>query len=150
MTYNEWNEAFSVEVEAIDKQHYKIIELIAELVEGFRDFRGDQIINDVLNDLKEYSVYHFGFEELLFMKYKYDNAEQHIGEHKKFIGKIEQLALDAQKNAVETPFETLVFLRSWLQTHILSADKEYVGFMKTKDAIKDIGFPESDKNKTFT
>ena len=150
MTFNEWNGSFSVEISIIDKQHYKIIELINEIIESSRDSRDGLLIKDVLNDLMEYSNYHFGFEELLFKKYNYEKSKEHIAEHKKFIGKIEKLSIEAQENGTETAFETLIFLRSWLQTHILSLDKEYVEYFRLKNVIKDIKVPDNVNDRRYS
>jgi hemerythrin-like metal-binding protein len=150
MTFNEWNGSFSVEISIIDKQHYKIIELINEIIESSRDSREELVIKDVLNDLREYSNYHFGFEELLFKKYNYEKSKEHIKEHKKFIDKIVKLSIEATENSRETAFETLIFLRSWLQTHILNSDKEYVDYFRMKNVIKDIREPDNMNDRRYS
>jgi hemerythrin len=85
-----WKDEFSVNIASIDEQHRKLFEIGSELDEltalndGYDHY--DEIVS-ILKKLKDYTVYHFGFEEKLLEKYNYDQLEAQCFEHHFFVKK---------------------------------------------------------------
>ncbi|NMA65147.1 MAG: hemerythrin family protein [Clostridiaceae bacterium] len=135
-----WNDKYSCYDETIDLQHKKLIEMIneineiAELDDGID--RYDEIVK-IFEGLKDYAVYHFGYEEKMFAETGYDSFNTKIQqlEHKGFVKKIESINLyDLDENQIGTVKDLLDFLSKWLDHHILVVDLKFGEFLKEKDA----------------
>ncbi len=138
MSYFDWKDEYSVGINTINNQHKVIIELMNDLFESMRDSREDMIINDVLNELLKYSNYHFNLEASLFEKYQYPLMKEHLHEHQYFIEKIKTLMKELGSNIITVPIDTLDYLKSWFQNHMMKKDIDYSLYFKEKDVIKEI------------
>jgi hemerythrin len=138
MSLFDWDEKYSVGIQSIDKQHMKIVELIDELIENIRNSREDYIINEVLNDLSEYSNYHFTLEEKLLQKYSYKNEHNHAIKHKEFTKKINSLRIDQNNRVKEVPRQTLDYLENWFHIHELQTDLEFYEYLKNIGVLNDV------------
>lgn len=124
-----WKDAFCTGIEEIDAQHKRLFELGSELYEmvvlddGIDHY--DELV-EILNNLKDYTVYHFQHEESLMKKYNYEQFEQHKIEHDKFIDKINEVETDdideKQKKIILNMIE---FIANWISNHILKTDFRY-------------------------
>jgi hemerythrin-like metal-binding protein len=130
MAFFEWKEEYSVGIVEIDNQHKKILDLINELFESIKDSRGDMIIKEVLDDLIQYSNYHFNLEVKLFNVFNYVRSSEHMKEHNHFIEKINTLMIGAKLNKECVPFETLDYLRDWFANHMLKVDIDYGNYLR--------------------
>jgi len=64
MDYITWEDAFNTGNKDIDTQHHKLISYINDLHASLKTNKSPEELNDVLNGLTQYTVYHFGVEEL--------------------------------------------------------------------------------------
>ncbi len=71
----------SVNVKEVDTRHKELVDLINLLHDSVKSGEGKDVMGKVLNDLTDYTVYHFGTEERLFQKYGYIEYPQHKQEH---------------------------------------------------------------------
>ena len=82
----------------------------------------DRIL-DLIDELKEYTVYHFADEEKVMRLYEYPDLENHKKIHEEFIEKIENVNLnridDDQQKAI---IKLLDFVYVWIESHILVQD----------------------------
>ena len=146
MGFFDWKNEYSVGIDAINKQHKVIIELMNDLFESIRDSREDMIIKEVLEEMLKYSNYHFGLEKSLFEKYNYSKSEEHLREHDYFIGKIELLMKELKSNIQSVPIETLDYLKNWFQNHMMKKDIDYSKYFQEKDVINEIEKLQALKN----
>jgi len=130
-----WKEDYSCNTLDIDTQHKKLLEIgdrIVDLAMGSQDSDYYDQIMEVLVELKDYTVYHFGFEEKLMDKYGYYKSEEHKFEHLFFIKKVEKIErkdIDGQQQ--EAIMALLKFVADWVTSHIMLQDKEFGAFLKT-------------------
>jgi len=131
-----WKDAYSCYDRTIDEQHKKMIDMInrmAEIVELDDDVDHYDEIVEVFNGLKEYTAYHFNYEEKLFEEKGYDsfNIKIQVLEHKSFINKVAAINLyDLDENQLQTARNVLDFLSKWLDHHILVIDKKFGSFLE--------------------
>ena len=129
-----WKKEFELEIKSIDDQHKKLLEignrindLLVNHEEG--DDNYDQIY-DVIQELKDYTVYHFNTEEALFLKYKYPEYNQHKKEHDNFIeyiGSVNLLEIDDnQQQFLKTLLGKIV---QWVFNHIITTDFMYKDYL---------------------
>ncbi len=123
--FMEWEEGFSVNVDKFDEQHKKLINMINELHDGIVQGRAKALVGDILDQLIDYTEYHFAAEEDLMTLTEYPGKEDHIKEHWDLIYKVKDLKGDFESNERAMNVEVMAFLVKWLTTHISVTDKMY-------------------------
>lgn len=129
-----WKKEFELGIPTIDNQHKRlleignrIIDLLATHSEG--DDNYDEII-EVIENLKDYTVYHFKTEEDLLKKYNYSEFVQHKIEHDAFIGYIYSVDLHTvEENQGIFLEELLKKIVNWVFHHIIATDYMYKDFL---------------------
>ncbi|RKD21470.1 hemerythrin [Caminicella sporogenes DSM 14501] len=131
-----WKDAFSVNVAEIDKQHKKLIEIgskLAHILSLKDDIDHYDEIMEILENLKEYTVYHFNYEEELMKKYGFEGLKAHEREHQAFVDKIIELTTkDIDDNQKKVTMDMLIFIADWIENHILKTDHKYKDFFNEK------------------
>jgi hemerythrin-like metal-binding protein len=120
-----WKPAYSVDIVEIDNQHKKIIEMLNELYSAFINKEQNQHIEKIIQQLEEYTIYHFGTEEKYFFLYDYKHRREHLSEHESFKSKIKYFREEFERNNSMQTFTLIKFLKEWLNNHILVEDKKY-------------------------
>jgi hemerythrin len=136
MSYLQWTENLSVGIERMDDHHKKLVDLINML---FDAMSGDatRAVDTVLNDLVDYTRYHFGEEEKLLEACAYPDLEEHRKIHRAMVAEV--VAMRQKYNADPssvTAAETLDFLSKWLMRHIIGKDLRYRPFAEGNAASK--------------
>ncbi len=121
----QWDDTLSVNVEEIDRQHQKLIDILNQLYISTHENASKEKLTEILNALIEYTVIHFNTEEMYMKQCKYPEAVAHTAEHEALKEEVLNFS-KAYKEGTETvSFELLNFLRKWLTNHILRSDKKY-------------------------
>ena len=140
MNYMEWEDSFNLDIESIDQQHSKLVEIINLLYETTQpDSSKDELhaLVDVLdkearaiNKMLEYTVFHFRYEENLLQENQYPEYKSHKQRHDSFTKEVAMYKkhFDSAENVDVN--EMMSFLKSWLREHILIEDKKYVPYLK--------------------
>lgn len=122
-----WNSEFEVGVPDVDNQHKELIRIAALaqslLTNNYRLDKFDEIVS-IIEELKEYTKYHFAFEEQLLNTRGYKMLFTHIMEHRQFIDKVNSFDLrkvDEDQN--EYLLDIVNFVAEWIKNHILEKDK---------------------------
>lgn len=123
----EMKEEYKIGVELIDNQHKKLFELADKaymlLKDEFTIDKYDKIV-EILQELKDYTVFHFKSEEEYMASINYKRMFTQKVEHDAFIKKLEAIDLkNVDENQDESLMEVLNFLNDWLTEHILKNDK---------------------------
>lgn len=132
MAFMEWTEALSLDIESIDTQHRKLVDLINELDTAISEGHGNEVLGKVLGGLLDYTKEHFAYEEQLLEKCNYPSFPSHKAEHDSLTEKVEFLSHIFEKGQSMNTEQIMQFLKIWLQEHILDIDKRYVPFVKEK------------------
>ena len=124
----QWKEEYEVGVAEIDEQHQKLIDIANRVYELMRNElaldKYDQIV-EILQELKEYTVYHFHFEEGLMQKAKYKKRFSHKILHQEFLAQVEAVDLSAvDENQDAYLVQIMDFIANWLIDHIVGEDKK--------------------------
>lgn len=136
--YFEWREEYRTGIDAIDKQHSHLLEIGAKIFDlantddGYDHY--DEIM-EVLDELKDYTVYHFGYEEDLMERYGYERYEPHKFQHyflTKKIEKFDKERYDIDEKQNEAVLKLAEFISDWVTNHILGEDMQYKDFFKSK------------------
>lgn len=89
----------------------------------------------IIDELLEYTRYHFKYEENMLKEYKYDHIHAQEEEHGFYVYKINEVASRDEKyiddNQRKVLLEIIDFLSEWISQHINVADRKYAVFLKT-------------------
>ena len=124
----QWKEEYEVGVAEIDEQHQKLIDIANRVYELMRNElaldKYDQTV-EILQELKEYTVYHFHFEEGLMQKARYKKRFSHKILHQNFLAQVEAVDLSAvDENQDAYLVQIMDFIANWLIEHIVGEDKK--------------------------
>lgn len=130
-----WNDALSVHIPKIDKQHKRLITLINRLEDAVAEgswSRRNVVMSDVLIEMIDYLEYHFTTEETYMIDHHYPHFEAHRNQHEEFVNKVGAFA-DAYHNGTEAlPENILSFLKEWLVDHVMRIDCQFGAFFVEK------------------
>jgi hemerythrin-like metal-binding protein len=118
-----WTERYSVHVEDMDTQHRRLGALVDSLIASLSS--GDTAeTNRRFDMLAQYVEIHFGDEEQFMRENGYPHVAAHAQLHQSFR---EQLAAvrDCIRDGGQLTASDLSNALLWLETHLLSADREY-------------------------
>ncbi|MCH3963870.1 MAG: hemerythrin family protein [Clostridium sp.] len=143
----EWKDIYSCGVKRIDDEHKRLFEIgqsIYDLVKNQDNFLyTDKILDEILDNidnLREYTIYHFEDEERLMQLYDYPGYKAQKVVHDKFIDKIENLDLESiEENPQEEVLKLLDFVYNWISDHILGMDlklKDYFEQLRPSKIVK--------------
>lgn len=121
-----WTTNFETGIQEIDEQHQVLVRLLNKLVSHLAFQSEAPEIDEVLEELKRYTVYHFETEELIWHNYFRNDPweEWHAKAHTDFVTKvIEFTAHRSERNYEEMLEELVSFLTHWLAMHIIESDK---------------------------
>jgi hemerythrin len=129
-----WNNSYSVNIQNIDNQHKKLVELVNLLHASMKEGKGKDVLDQIFVELANYTVFHFGFEEKLFAQYGYPDAGTHKRQHNDLKEQVNELQKKQKEGNVLT-IEVMNFLKQWLTEHIQGSDKKYTTFLNSKGII---------------
>jgi len=123
-----WRDEFALGVPEIDEQHKNLFAIANRAYEVLKNQllvdKYDQIVA-IFNELKDYTVYHFSYEEEYMKSIGYRKLLSHKVEHDDFIQRINETDLRAiDENQEQYLIDTLEFVVSWIEKHILGVDKK--------------------------
>ena len=121
-----WNNEFSVNIDEIDRQHQKLLGIINELHDAMRARKTLKVLGKIIDDLIEYTVIHFSFEEKYFAQFRYYKILSHKNEHKDFVKKIKEFKKGVDSGRLMMSVDIMNFLIEWLVEHMKGSDKLYV------------------------
>ncbi|MBI4807487.1 MAG: bacteriohemerythrin [Nitrosomonadales bacterium] len=128
MSYLHWSSDLDTGIDVIDKQHRRIVDYLNEL--NSANSSGDQAVtNHVLNELVDYTLTHFAFEEELQEKAGYPFLKAHKRVHEIFTKRIAEFQRRAAGGENVAP-ELLSMLKIWLVNHIKGDDADYAPSVK--------------------
>jgi hemerythrin-like metal-binding protein len=120
-----------VGIAEIDEQHAELFERIKGLnsvVKG-SDKRD---IGKMMDFLSAYIETHFSMEEKLMEKNRYPHTEQHIAQHRQFVGKLDELQKQYYQDLSDQRLARHIinWLSHWLIRHIASIDRALASYLK--------------------
>ncbi|MBL8397287.1 MAG: bacteriohemerythrin [Candidatus Accumulibacter sp.] len=118
----QWSNILSSGHAEIDKQHRKLIEIANRLNQAISVGAGRAACGTLLDELIDYTVNHFAFEERLMNTHQYSQREAHVAAHQRLIEDVSRFKNRYQAGEAVT-VELMLFLRDWLIKHILKVDR---------------------------
>lgn len=136
MIFLAWKDEYLTNISELDAQHQKLVALINEFYADLLKYQDNnqkkEVVVQTLNELVDYSCYHFEAEENLMQKYEYPEYAQHKDEHERFKTQVDGFMKEQTETTRVAPFPIVVFLRDWLTSHIMKTDKQYGPYLIEK------------------
>lgn len=131
-----FTDKYKTGIELVDDEHRRLFEIIDQtytlIHDDFAHDKYDQIMH-LLEQLKDYTEFHFRDEEKLMERIGYPDINSQKKAHSAFIEKLVDIDihdLDAMDDNQQQYLLDLVnFLVTWLSNHILGADKKIGEYM---------------------
>ena len=120
MTLLVWQAELEIGIDVIDQQHQRIVALINQLGEA-KDREG---LATVLEELVDYTLSHFAFEEELLEESGYSFGPAHKRVHDMFVRRVGEYRMRFEAGE-DIAAELKGMLARWLFNHIRSDDKSY-------------------------
>jgi len=132
-----WDDSYKTGVDNIDKQHKKLVDLLNQLDENINVGGDTQLVIGLLDELVDYTKYHFSSEEKFMQEHDYDpvSFRKHQQIHQQFVQQIKEAQENCHINPDKVTDELLDFLVQWLINHILLTDKQMVESTLVKNSV---------------
>ena len=132
MSLMAWNDSFATHVGDVDTHHKRLIDLINEIYRGIMLEKDKEVVDNTLNELVNFTVMHFAYEEKLFDQYGYEDSLMHKEKHKTLLAQVGDYVSRYEGGETDVSHELLSFLKNWLSGHILGVDQKYASFLISK------------------
>lgn len=132
MPFIQWDDSFVTGVRQFDEHHRHLMDLLNKTYDDFICEAPDENLKVVLEELIDYTGYHFAAEETWMREQSYPKLAEHKYEHEKFARNVLALQNEFQSGKTSISLDVLKFLKRWLKDHILESDASYSHFMFAK------------------
>ncbi len=119
-----WDNSLSIQVDEIDEDHKRLIELFNMLNQAVAEKYSQDYITALLDELVSCTIWHFKHEERLMLKYRYSDLPQHKAEHEELTESARAMMHKFYSDNRTLSGDDLQFLERWLIGHILGSDME--------------------------
>ncbi len=127
-----WNDSLITGIDMIDAQHKILINKVNKLQSCIQNENSFDNLSILLDELLEYTIYHFEMEEELFNDSKYSEKDSHLKEHEAFSNYIKGFLDVKNRDNILEAKNLLKYLNNWIVYHIKEVDMKYVPFLKEK------------------
>jgi len=129
-----WNDSFNIQVEEIDQQHQRLVDLMNRLIAIQDEKASDDDIADILGAMTNYLGYHFDTEEQMMLDHGYPELESHREEHQTFVTQTAYFIATYREGGASLKSDILLFLKEWLVEHIVKSDGAFGHFLRNTNA----------------
>ena len=127
-----WTGTYKVNVAVLDQQHQELFDTVNKLEQALRAAEGNAVVDRILDRLMTYAGLHFALEESLMERHEFPGLPTHRVQHEMFRKRM-MTFLEKQRAAKPgVSVELLLFLQTWLKTHVLKTDKQYSAFLNAR------------------
>lgn len=117
-----WDESLSVDVEEIDEDHRRLVDLYNLLSHAVAENDSSNYVDALLEELIACTVWHFRHEERLMIKFEYDGYDAHKTEHEELIDSARELQQKFHTANKQLTSDDVEYLSEWLTGHIVGQD----------------------------
>ena len=126
-----WNSNFSVDITELDDDHQMLFELLNHL-RATIECGEVSALPWIIDDLLQYSIYHFRHEEDMMESCRYPFLDNHKLVHRMLENRLHDFVKNPEyKENPEAATWLIGFFAEWLKDHIAGLDKNYT------DCIRD-------------
>lgn len=147
MAFIEWQAQNATGISIIDTQHRQLFDLLNRLHASVTGGLEQGALESILEELINYSIYHFNTEEQLYEEHGSPDNEQNKKEHAEFTRTLFSLQQKFQVGSPTVHFDTLDFLHAWLMDHTTGIDVTFGNLLHSKGI--DVHMPSTPENSSM-
>ncbi len=137
-----WTPDLNTGIDVIDKQHKRIVDYINQLHDASISGQQREAIGEVIDELVDYTLSHFAFEESMQEEANYPFYKAHKKVHDLFVKRVSSYQ-ERFKQGDDVSEDLNNMLVTWLFNHIKRDDADYVASVKAN--LEEHGFTEKKK-----
>ena len=134
MALMEWNDSYLIGVQEVDRQHRHLVEILNRVHAGMQAGNPPREMMRVMQDLVNYTRYHFDTEERAMSNAGYPELAGHQQKHRGMVAKVEAFSEEMLSGKATVTMRLMIFLKDWLSRHILETDRRFGEYMAKKQA----------------
>lgn len=134
MALIDWNDGFLIGVAEVDRQHRHLVEILNRLHEAMRAGNPQRELQRVMQDLVNYTRYHFDAEERAMREAGYPELNPHQQKHRAMVARVAAFSDEMVSGKATVTMRLMVFLKEWLAKHILETDRRFGEYMAKQRA----------------
>ncbi|WP_130470235.1 bacteriohemerythrin [Candidatus Magnetaquicoccus inordinatus] len=119
----QWDASYHVGLAEIDDDHLRLVGLLNGLIAGLNEQASVERIAGLLNELVNYTAWHFRHEERLMQSYRYPEFIAHKRQHTQLIEEATSCQSRWQSEGLPVVQTVVELLKGWLLNHVLIVDK---------------------------
>jgi hemerythrin-like metal-binding protein len=120
-----WIPGYSVNDEDLDKDHQRLFCLLNTVYENVMESPEVNCIHPIVEELSEYTRYHFSTEEQHMREKGFHELDDHIAKHREFAHAVDTLRSRSHDNDLDVARDLIIVLGEWLLGHVLKDDMKY-------------------------
>ena len=124
-----WDKTLSVQVDEVDDDHRKLVNLFNLLNHSVAEGEPEAYVTAVMDELIACTVWHFRHEERLMVKYGYEGLAAHRAEHDDLVASVTELQGKLSQEGASVTSAEIEYLERWLTGHILGTDMDLGAFL---------------------
>ena len=113
----EWKPEYSVGDPAIDHEHRELIDLVNQTAGAILDRRPEAEIDAGFGDLMRAISSHFALEERQMREARYDQLDEHKGDHERLLDALRDIMDDAAVDPDQSADRLVETLEAWFADH---------------------------------
>lgn len=125
MALIDWNDSLLIGVAEIDRQHRHLVEILNRVHEAMRAGSPHREMQRVMQDLVNYTRYHFDAEERAMREAGYPELAGHQQKHRAMVARVETFREEMMSGKATVTMRLMLFLKEWLAKHILETDRRF-------------------------
>jgi hemerythrin len=130
-----WLPDYSVGVPEIDHEHHGLFALAEKLHQAMRAGKGQEVLEDHIDDLLEYTSRHFTHEEELMEQIGYPHFQDHCREHEELRTRAAVMKQRVASGEISITVELMQFLMEWLKIHSTTSDRRIGTYMRKRGLV---------------
>ncbi|ADR18868.1 bacteriohemerythrin [Calditerrivibrio nitroreducens] len=129
-----WSKKIETGIKKFDDQHKELVRLLNKFYTAINEGRSKAVLGEILNELANYTVYHFQSEEDAFRLFNFPEKDEHIRIHKDLVNQVLKVIKDFESGKDVVSVNLLQFLKEWVVKHIMGDDMKYAKYFKETGA----------------
>jgi hemerythrin-like metal-binding protein/PAS domain S-box-containing protein len=123
-------ENYRIGLNIIDTQTRKWLETINKLYGDFKRKSPAKTVLQALDELIDYTGYHFGFEEKYLKDFSYPRYDDFKLAHDQFIGTLQSNRSNYANGETISLIKIIIFIKSWMSSYKSMLDEDFVRMFK--------------------
>ncbi len=135
MPFMAWDDDLATGIREVDDQHKRLLDLVNRLNDAVVEGDEEDILEQTLSELVDYTIYHFNTEERLMSAAAYPEYVSHQACHDALTKKVLEARRRMRSGESAIHIEILEYLRNWLLNHIKVTDKKVGRYLREQDIV---------------